>query len=335
MILVTGASGLVGSHLLKCLLEKQEKVKAFVRTRKSIDKVEEVFKYYNLELSQFNNNLEWIFGDITNNIQVAEAFKDVSKVFHCAAAVSFNEKDKRLIHETNIRGTEIVVNCCLQHNIEKIVHISSIAAIKKSGKNKEIVEDNGWPSGKMPPYAYSKTHSEFEVWRGMAEGLNAVVVNPSIILGPGNWQSGSSLLFDRVYQGSKYFTRGITGFVDVRDVVNAIDQLMESDVHTKRFILNGTNLSYESLFKSMAKYLKVRAPKKHAKPFITEFAWRMAKLFSILTFTAPKLTKSAARASHRVQLYSSERIKNEIGFEFRPIDETIRYTCEKYLESIS
>ncbi len=335
MILVTGASGLVGSYLLKGLLEKQEKVKALIRTEESIKKIVEVFQYYNLDLSKFRNNIEWVYGDITNEAQVSEAFKSVNKVYHCAASVSFYEKDKKLINKTNIGGTANIVNCCLENNIEKLVHISSIAAVKKTSENKLVIEENGWPSGKLQAYAFSKTQSEFEVWRGIEEGLKAVIVNPSVILGPGNWNSGSSLLFKRVYRGTNFFTKGVTGFVDVRDVVSIILELMDSEIHSKRFILNGANLSYEKLFKTIAENLYVRPPTKYASPNITEFAWRISKLISIMTFTKPGLTKSVAKASHKVQNYSSSRICKEIGFEFIPIEETIRFTCEKFLESAS
>lgn len=333
MILITGASGLVGSHLLLKQLEKSQKIRAIIRSKEAKKKIAEVFSYYDTVFSKIESNIEWCYGDITDELFMSGVFEGVKKVYHCAAYVSFNEKDKKKIYRTNIKGTSVVVNLCLSHGVEKLVHVSSIAAIKVSDDLKETTEDMGWPSGKQSTYAYSKTQSEFEVWRGVEEGLKAVVVNPSVILGPGNWSAGSGRIFSRVFSGMQYFTRGVTGFVDVRDVVKAMIMLMESEIHAKRYILNGENLSYEDLFKNIAKHLKVNPPWKYASPRLTSIAWRLAKLGSLFTFSTPQLTRNTSAASHRIQKYTSNRIKEDLKLDFYPIQDTIRFSCQKFLQS--
>lgn len=334
MILVTGGSGLVGSHLLHKLLKSKESVRVLIRTKESISSIETVFSYYNSGNSDLLKKVEWVYGDILNKSDLAEAFKNVNKVYHCAAYVSFNEKERKVINEINIIGTRNIVNACIGNEVDKLVYVSSVAAVKVSPDSKYTSEANGWPGGKLTAYPNSKTQSEYEVWRGIAEGLNAIIVNPSVILGPGNWDRGSSLIIKKVYKGMKYYTSGKTGFVDVRDVVDAMVLLMKSDIHSRRFILNGANLSYQTLFTKLARYLKVKPPEKQASPVLTELAWRLAKIYSILTISQPVITKNAVRASRRIQNYSSERIIEETGFRFTNIEETISFTCTNYLEAI-
>lgn len=333
MILVTGASGLVGAHLLMNLLEKPEKIRALIRSEAAKKKIAEVFSFYNVAFRDVEKEIEWVYGDISDQLFMSEVFEGVKKVYHCAAFVSFNQKDKKKIYRTNINGTSLVVDLCLSHGVDKLVHVSSIAAIKSAGENKETKEERGWPSGRQSAYAFSKTQSEFEVWRGVEEGLKAVVVNPSVIIGPGNWASGSGRLFGRVHRGMKFFTRGVTGLVDVRDVAKAMVMLMDSEINAKRYILNGENLSYEYLFKNIAKYLNVTPPKKYASPGLTSIAWKIAKLGSLFTLSTPQLTKNTAKASHRVRKYSSERIISDLNFKFSSIDEILMFSCEKFLES--
>ena len=198
MILVTGASGLVGSHLLLELLNTENKVCALVRGEYSVEKIKKVFSYYIEKPDELINRLEFRFADLLDFESLNEAFIGITHVYHCAAVVSFNPTDKKLMHNTNIHATAYIVNLCLQNKIQKLVHVSSVAAVKGNSIGKIIVESDGWPSGSISDYSYTKTQSELEVWRGMAEGLNAVIVNPSVIIGPGDWNSGSSEIFLRI-----------------------------------------------------------------------------------------------------------------------------------------
>jgi nucleoside-diphosphate-sugar epimerase len=182
------------------------------------------------------------------------------------------------------------------------------------------------------PYAYSKTQAEMEVWRGFAEGLKGAIVCPSVILGYGDWNRGSSEIFSRVYKGLGYYTLGVTGFVDVADVVSCMISLMESDIHSERFILNGANLSYKELFEKIAFSFGVKAPSNYARPYMTELAWRLETIKAALTFTQPRITKLISRSAHQQQYYSSAKIQETLNFGFTPIEKTLERIAALYLK---
>jgi nucleoside-diphosphate-sugar epimerase len=323
MILVTGASGLVGSHLIYQLLTEGKKVRALIRSEQSKKQIYKIISYYTDQPDQLFSQIHWVFGDVTNKPSLEKAFEEITQVYHCAAFISFANKDLVYMKEVNIKGTTNVVNLCLELGTEKLVHVSSIAAVGKPESGKEITEEGEWPQGKMSPYTYTKTQSEMEVWRGIAEGLNAVIVNPSVILGPGNWHSGSGKIFSQVAKGMKFYTKGITGFVDVRDVARLMSMLMDSNISGRRFIVNAENWSYERLFKDIAKYLCLKAPSIYARPWITNMVWRLEALFSKMLGKPPTITKWSAKAAHTEQYYSGERLINELEYSYRPLEDTL------------
>jgi dihydroflavonol-4-reductase len=335
MILVTGSSGLVGSHLIASLLQKGNTVKALIRNEESKAKIVKVVGYFSNQPDDLLANIHWVYGDIADQGSLLEAFENVKQVYNCAAVVSFDKKDRKTMLETNIRGTANVVNACLDSGIEKLVHVSSIAAVKGNSSDEIITEDSGWPTGHTLNYSYSKTQGEYEVWRGITEGLNAVIINPSIILGPGNWNSGSSKFFSTVYDNLKYFTRGITGFVDVCDVVEVMISLMESDIHSQRFIVSAENISYEQLFKSIAKSLGVKEPAVYASPALTSFAVYLDAIKSAISFSRPLITKETAKSSHKVQYYSSEKLLKSLEYSFNPVNNAIERIAKQFLVDLN
>jgi dihydroflavonol-4-reductase len=195
MILITGGTGLVGGHLTLRLLEKEEQVKLLIRNDESKEKLKKTFSFYSSTPEILLNKIEWAYGDVTDLFTLHDAIRNVDRVYHCAAKVSFDRQHKKEMMDTNIRGAANIVNVCLGFGIKKLLHVSSIAAIKNSAEGEIITENNQWPSGNSLTYAYSKTQAEFEIWRGINEGLQAVIVNPSVILGPGDWSCGSPKFF--------------------------------------------------------------------------------------------------------------------------------------------
>jgi nucleoside-diphosphate-sugar epimerase len=225
----------------------------------------------------------------------------------------------------NVEGTANIVNTCIKFNVPKLAYVSSIAALGNSDSDIEKTEDNYWkPNSHNTAYSVSKYLSEQEVWRGTQEGLDAVIVNPSVILGPGDWSKGSSQLFEKVWDGLKYFTTGSTGYVDVIDVANVIVQLSESDVVNERFILNSENLAYSQVFEWIAEDLN--RPKPHIKvtPFIKELAWRLERVKSLITRKSPLITKETANKSMANSSYSNAKISKTLSYKFIPIRESIQ-----------
>jgi nucleoside-diphosphate-sugar epimerase len=336
MILVTGGTGLVGSHLLFDLVNQDKSVRAIIRDKNKINQVRKIFSYYSDDFENLIQRIDWVEGNVLDLYSLDQAFADVKKVYHCAAIVSFDGNDKAQLINSNVQGTENIVNLCLEKKIEKLCHVSSIASLGGSLNGDIIDEDSKWTTSKNhSAYSESKYKSEMEVWRGVQEGLNAVIVNPSVILGPGFWNSGSGSLFSKAAKGMKYYTSGGTGFVDVRDVSDVMIQLMESEINGERFVLNTENLKYKELFDLIADEMGVKKNQKEATESLLKIAAIADNVASKLKIKKREITKDVVRSSMSVSSYSNNKILNEIGIKFIPINESIRRIAEKYKNEIT
>jgi dihydroflavonol-4-reductase len=334
MIVVTGGTGLLGSHLLLRLVQNNKPVRALIRRGTEPEKVLQVWKYYVPDPKKVFQKVDWHICDMQNRAALYDAIQSVQpqQVFHCAAVVSFNPRRRREIWDANITLTRNLVNCCLELNTGKLIHVSSVAAIGKPQGNEPADETCGWPVKPGSVYAKTKTLGELEVWRGIREGLNAVIVNPSVILGPGNRKSGSPLIFDTIYRGLKFYPGGITGFVDVHDVIDIMVQLAESEISGERFIINGANTGYRELFGKIATAFHKKPPRYLITPFMTSIAWKLEWLLTLVTGREPRVTRQSARSAHAVQHYSSKKIIDKLGYSFRQLNETIQHVVTCYLK---
>ena len=333
MILVTGGTGFLGAHLLVRLTSEGARVKALKRPASSTRLTEKIFSYYAKDPSEQLQRVEWIDGDLTDICSLLEAFEGVEQLYHAAAMVSLNSGDHRQMEDANVAGTANVVNAALEKKVEKLCYVSSIGALGYEADNKIITEETPWdPSKNKSLYSKSKYNAEMEVWRGIAEGLNAVIVNPGVILGPGDWQQGSPRLFSTVYKGLKFYPPGTNGFVDVNDVVTAMIRLTERDVKEERFIVVSENLSYQQLFNQIADALGVVAPKYKAGKLLGEAGWRGAKAISLLTGKQPVITRDAIRSSGRSYVYSSDKLLNTIDLKMMPVKESVARTAKLFLQ---
>lgn len=332
MILVTGATGLVGSHLLLDLALKGEKLRALKRADSDLFPVVNLFSSH----AGLLETIEWVDGDVLDVFSLEKAFKEIKKVYHCAAFVSFLPQETERMLKTNIDGTANVVNLCLENKIEKLCHVSSVAAINRINEDEIIDENTQWKiSNQNSNYAISKYGAEREVWRGIAEGLNAVVVNPTIIIGPGNWKTGSTVMFPQVWKGLKFYTDGTMGFVDVRDVTKAMICLMDSTISNERFIINSENLQFRKVFDWIAEGLKKPKPSVYANPFLRGAAWRTEAVKNYLFKTHPLITKETALSAGKKVQFSNEKIKRTIGIDFMPVKKSVKDTCEVFLQQQS
>ena len=328
--LVTGATGLVGMHILLDLLLKGEKVKATFTKNSRLENVKKLFKFYNKE-SLFSE-IEWVEMDIEDVIQVFDTVKGVDHVYHSAAIVSFLKRDQSKMSNINIKGTANIVNACLENKVKKLGHVSSVAAIGRKG-NGDYSEENTWlESNDNSYYAISKNKAENEVWRGVQEGLQSVIINPGIIIGPSTWHRSSTALFKKINSGLSFYPTGLNGFVDVRDVSNSIIELMKSSFSSERYILVAENLTYESVFKRISKSLNVNPPTYVATPRLMNMVWRIEYLISLVTGKNPKITKETAKTSSQNNFYSNEKIKKQIGYKFNSIENAIENTAKYILE---
>lgn len=316
MILVTGATGFLGAELIVQLTAKNFRVRALKRSTSVIP-----------PLLLENELIEWFVADINDSETLADAFESVTQVYHCAAFISFDPKDKAKLLKINIEGTSNVVNLCLENNV-RLVHVSSIAALGNAKQGVLISEKDYWEyDPNVHSYAISKYEGEMEVWRGVAEGLDAVIVNPAVIIGKNAGYEGSGAIFKLVKEGLKFYTDGATGIVDVADVAKCMILLMESDISSERYTLSSDNLNYKSFFAEIARGFGLKAPSIEAKPWMLGIAWRAAKFASFFTRKAPVLTRDAARSSFNLSYYSNEKIKATINITFKPLTDSIREVC--------
>jgi len=335
MILVTGGTGLVGSHLLFDLVSSGKKVRALKRKSSNFDNINKVFRYYSDDVEKLFEKIEWVDGDVLDIFSLEDAMKDISEIYHCAAIVSFDPGDEDFLMKINVEGCANIVNIALEKKIKKLCYVSSVAALGRAENNGFIDEKTHWmSSNKKSHYSISKYGGEREIWRGIEEGLDAVIVNPSIILGPGNWNSGSSRFFTTIWKGLKFYTKGVNGFVDVRDVVKAMVQLMESKIKNERFILNSENISYQKLLNLISKYLNKKSPRIHAGKFLSAITWREEKIRSFFTGSKPFITKETAHTANCNYYYSTKKIEKMLNFKFTPIEKTIKDNAALFLKDI-
>jgi nucleoside-diphosphate-sugar epimerase len=336
MILVTGGTGLVGAHLIYHLLKNGEIVYALKRQSSDTNKTRMVFNFYEKNADDLFAKINWIEGDLLDYESLKNAVAYAEYVYHTGALVSFNPALKDEMLKVNEEGTANLVNVCQEKGIKKFCFVSSIATMGNSKNDEFIDEFSYWQGGKNhSAYSISKFRAEMEVWRATKEGLNAVIVNPSVIIGPGDWNHGSPRIIQNVYRGLKFYTPGGTGFVDVRDVVKAMVNLMQSSIRDERFLLNGANLSYQEFFTMVARYLNVKAPSVMAGKVLTGLAWRVEKIRNILFGTEPLITKDIARTSLKTTCYSGKLIMEKLDFCYTPIDKTVKDTADYFLKSQS
>ena len=331
MILVTGGTGLVGSHLLLQLLRSGEKVKAIFRKEQSLNDVKKVFSYTlsETEVSRHFNKIEWVKADITDVPSLERAFEDVERVYHCAALVSFDTSRDAQLRKINIEGTANVVNFCIKNKIEKLCYVSSIATMDKAPGKKEISESSSWNKEvDHSMYAITKYGAEMEVWRGSQEGVPVVIVNPGVIIGPGFWDSGSGKLFRKIDSGLKYHFPKVTGFVGVSDVVSIMQKLMNSPVKNQKYILVAENGSFRSVLDDTAKALDKIPPTKELKPWMVTTGWLLQQFSSPFSGKERLLDSNSRKSLFENTFYNSDKVKQELDYNFEPISKVIARTAE-------
>lgn len=330
MILVTGATGLVGSHLLISLLQENDSVKALYRNSKHIEKVKNVFAYKN-HLSIFNK-IEWIVGDITDIPSLNIAFEHVTTVYHCAALISFDPKDEEKLRKVNIEGTANIVNSCIDFGVKKLCYVSSTAALGDTKEGETLItEETDWNPEKLHgDYAISKYGAEMEVWRGYQEGLNVVIVNPGVIFGYGFPEKGSSVIFKSVKKGLSFYTRGKTGIIAVEDVVNCMVQLMHKNINGQQYTLVAENPTFETILQIVSDGLNVKKPSIYANKTLTRIAWRLDWFLSKIMGKKRSFTKATAKSSHSIDVYDNSKIINELDYTFINMKNYLTILSQEY-----
>jgi len=331
MILVTGGTGIVGSYLLYELASRGKKIRALIRPESNMEIVQKVFLFLKDEDLTLFNSIEWIRGDTTDIFSLEDAMQGVEEIYHNAALLSFNPLHKYIMNKINVEGTKNIVDVALRLPVKKLCHVSSVSSLDRSSKG--IVDEDSWwkPSRHHSDYAISKYESEREVWRGIEEGLDAVIVNPSIILGGADPKRESGRLISTIDKTSSFYTGGINGFVGVKDVAISMIELMESNIKNERFIINAGNMSYKEILTGIAANLNKKEPYINIPPWALEIFWRMEKIRCFFSRSKPLMTRFTARSSYLQRYYSGKKITEQIDFEYTPIEDAIRGACDIYI----
>jgi len=324
----------LGSHLLMQLAERNQKVRAIYRSDRKKNHALKVFKYYHSDPEELFNKIEWVEADVLDLSSMEQAVAGVRQIYHCAAAVTFIPKEEPYMHKVNVEGTTNVVNLCLQMDDVRLCHVSSVAAIGKDGKEQMISESNEWKdSGYNAAYAVSKYRAEMEVWRGIVEGLNAYMVNPSLIIGPGDWTQSTGAMFDKAWKGLPFYTRGGNCFVDARDVSAIMMGLMNSEIQNERFIVGAENRLFRDVFGRIAKNMGKKPPKFEATPWMAEMTWRVEKVVSALTGKKPFITKETAHHAMQLNRYDNSKLLKALpSFEYRNLNSSLDFVCEQFMK---
>lgn len=323
MILVTGASGFIGSHLVRALSVEGAAVRALYRNTPPSPEMTSL------------PGIEWMRCDLLDVYDVEDAMQGIEHVYHCAATVSFNPKDKETLLHGNVESTVNVVNEALEQGVQKLVYVSSVASLGRSSDKKVITEEEQWEESRYNSvYAMSKHLAELEVWRAAGEGLDAVVVNPGIVLGEGNWDGGSARLMKVVDKEFPFYTEGINGWVDVVDVVRAMMALMNSDVKDERFILTAGNFAYREVFTQMAHALGRKPPHIAAGAFLSGLVWRWNAVKSLLGKKVTVTRETAQTAQKKVYYDNSKLLQFFPGFQYTPLATTVERMAVAYKKEV-
>lgn len=335
MNLITGATGLVGAHVALALLQQNKSVVAIKRQGSDILKTKKLFSYYTSDADILFNKIKWIDADVCDIYSLLEALEGIETVYHCAGFVSFNSKDNKQMHRINAEGTANLVNACLEKNIKALCHVSSIATLQNPDITKNIDESVYWKSSpSASDYAISKYNGEREVWRGTEEGLNAVIVNPGIILGPGFWHQSSGKLIETCYHGNPFYTNGSSATIDAKDVADCMIQLTEKKEFSKRFVLIENNYSFKEILLKVHKALGKKEPNiEVGKVLLTIGKW-IDKIKAFITSKEQLITKETINACLDNNSYNNKRVKEILCYEFIPLQNTVQFACDAYLNDL-
>lgn len=320
--------------MLLRLLQSGNKVRAIHRKDSDLQAVKTVFGYYlpQDEADFLFGEILWFPASLTDIPALSEAFKGVSRVYHCAALVSFNSKDTAALRKTNIEGTANIVNFCISQQVEKLCYISSVSTMDRNIGAKFIVEDFTWfPEKDHTEYAISKHGAEIEVWRASQEGVPVVIMNPGVILGPGFWDKGTGQIFNKVYEGLNYHFPKITGFVGVKDVASLAIKAMESPVENEQYIVVAENLSFKEIFDHVAISFGKTPPRKPLQPWMVYIGWLYQAITSSLFGLKKQISKRDHKSLFEHSYYSNEKVKNEFSYEFIPVKNVIEETAEIFI----
>ena len=318
MILVTGANGLIGSFVCKELIARAIPFKPMKRAGSDTSLLKEY-------------DLEWLECDILDTTNLERILVGVTGVIHCAAMVSYHKQDEYLMYRTNVKGTRNLVNCCINVGVKYLLHLSSVAALGRKAESREVDENTHWSESPLnSAYARTKYLSELEVWRGEQEGLEVCVMNPSVVIAPGDGQRSSSKLLKYVWDQKRFYTSGSINFVDVRDVAKLVVDAYEKKVTGERFVVSADSIKYKDLFGRLAFKMKKKTPSIKAGPTLIKIVYVLDQIKFFVTRIRPTVTKEMLKSASSNIVFMNQKSKDYFSFNYRSIDDTVTWACEEF-----
>lgn len=331
--LVTGATGIVGSHVALALLRQNREVVATKQAGSDLSKIKQLFSYYSPQHEELFQRIRWVEVDVRDIFDIEAALEGIETVYHCAGFVSFQQKDRKHLFDVNEKGTRNMVDACLHKGIKALCHVSSIATINNLDHTTDLTEEVFWKtSGRESDYALSKYNAEREVWRGIEEGLSAVIVNPGLVLSPGFWDQSSSALFKTCYQANRFYTNGLAAYVAAEDVAKAMIALVDAEKFGERFILVENNYTFHNILSSIQSRFNKAEPTINASSQLLHLAAFFEKIAAVFTNRPVKLNKAVINSALNKQIFSNRKIKSALQLEFRPTHTVIEQICDLYLK---
>lgn len=330
-IAVTGGTGLIGSYLVAELLKRGCRIRLLVRDMRRVGQLHKTLS--RMEADSYFGRIEFYETELNNPHTLAAALTDMEVVFHCAALVTFDPERADEVVLVNTEITTHVVNACLQCGVGLMVHISSIATLGNCRLGQRAIDETcilNNPVGRSP-YSVSKIYAENAVQRGMVEGLRAVIVNPSVVIGEGDLNSSSSRLVAYAMHRRVFYTKGVKGYVDVRDVARAAVRLAETPQAVgKRFIVSAENLSFGALFSMAARVSGHRPPLIPLGRRVLTGIYKVEKLRNKWFGRRPILSEALIANACDMSYYDNSRMKNLLNFTYTPIRETLERVIRYY-----
>ncbi|APQ17007.1 NAD-dependent epimerase/dehydratase family protein [Maribacter hydrothermalis] len=335
MVLVTGGTGLVGSHLLLQLTQNNISVRALYRSAEKLEIVKKIFGYYTNDVTSLFNKIDWILGDILDIPSLETAFENISQVYHCAAFISFDPSDFKTLERINREGTANIVNLCIATAVKKLCHVSTIGTIGRTTTSEVSTEETEWSRQHTNPYAITKYLAEMEVWRGAQEQLQIVIVNPGVILGPGFWESGSGTFFKTASKGYSYYPPGGSGFIAVGDVIKIMIELMNTDIKSERFILVADNLTYKEILSEISIALGKKSPYLPLKIWQLHIGKLADHIRKMITGKTRTITNSTIHGLKHPTTFDNAKVKNALKFKFKSIEDEVNFSAKIFIEEHS
>ncbi|MDH5474183.1 MAG: NAD-dependent epimerase/dehydratase family protein [Cyclobacteriaceae bacterium] len=322
MILITGANGLIGSQICKYLISEDLPFKALKRKGSDISLLPD-------------DKVNWVDGDILDAVLLREYLRGVSVVIHCAAIVSYHKEDEQLMYHVNVKGTRNIVDVCIEEGVQQFIHISSIAAFGKKPNQLEVDENNDWVESPVnSAYARTKYLSELEVWRGFHEGMGVCVVNPSVVLAPGDGKRSSSKLLKYVWDEKKFYTKGMLNYVDVRDIAKVVIEIYKNNIVGERFILNAGNITYKDIFERIANRFEKKSPTFLVGESLLKVIYVLDQIKYFFTRIKPVVTKEMLKSTRSNYLYVNNKSRDFFKMNYTPLDETLDWVCLNFKQQI-